>query len=609
MAESEHQDGSLQTCAGNDTQDGSEAIPSEHAQAEAVLTRVDADFKTSSERHRKEVPTDQEGTVHLESGETAVLHSNTEEARRPASAFATEDPTAEALASTTVPAKQPSSQGDAQDVVRNDSSQQELGNLSQTTTGDRSALVSHRQDSVQSSEENFVHESQSLPGGSSTTANRKKRRASSPTLSRRAIVSDWNGGMERTISIDRLPEEGKRLNRTKLSRVPSEEGVERRVLRSLLRPREWTPPADRSFPISASDILQLCETVQPVIEAEPTLLKLSAPIKIFGDLHGQYSDLMRLFDQYGTPSKEQGDINMVDYLFLGDFVDRGTHSLETVVLLLALKKHYPRQIALVRGNHESPEVNSRDGFLHECVERLGSKAAGLEVWRRLNRLFEWMPVAALVNGCILCVHGGIGRCLTSLQQIRDLERPLRMGSHDAELLLDLLWSDPTKSDAVSGVHLNGERGSPVVCFGPDRVKTFLTANDLKLIVRGHECVMDGFQRFAGGRLITVFSATNYCNRWRNAGAILLISKDLEIVPKIIFPVAHIEDAWLRFGEADASEELQHMRPPTPPRDSEDLEDEEEAGCDGSTDTHGDEVSQGGAAADSGDGRQDASDVA
>ena len=143
------------------------------------------------------------------------------------------------------------------------------------------------------------------------------------------------------------------------------------------------------------------------------------------------------------------------------------------------------------------------------------------------------------------------------------------------LLLDLLWSDPTASDAVEGVHTNHERGHPVVCYGPDRVKSFLEANNLSLILRAHECVMDGFQRFAGGRLITVFSATNYCNRWANAGAILLVGKDLEIVPKMIYPLDDLEDAWIDAPHPERSpandtpppEDLREMRPPTPPRDA------------------------------------------
>mmetsp|Transcript_11865 Transcript_11865/g.19990 ORF Transcript_11865/g.19990 Transcript_11865/m.19990 type:complete len:559 (+) Transcript_11865:65-1741(+) len=404
--------------------------------------------------------------------------------------------------------------------------------------------------------------------GMSSRASRK--RSSSPTMARRAVVSNWHGHLARTISIDRLPEESKRLNGTRLRRIPSEEGVERRVMHLLLRPRDWSPPTDRSFPLAVDDLMQLCDRVQPLLEGEPTLLSLSAPVKVFGDIHGQYGDLMRIFDQFGAPRKEGGDIQMVDYLFLGDYVDRGRHSLETIVLLLALKLNFPRRIFLVRGNHESPEVNVRDGFLHECVERLGGKQPGVAVWRRLNQLFEWFPIGAMINNIILCVHGGIGRTVTSLDQISSLVRPLRMGGPHAEVLLDLLWSDPTKSDAVRGVHMNDERGSPVVCYGPDRVLSFLQANALKLIVRAHECVMDGFQRFAGGSLITVFSATNYCNRWRNAGAILLVGKDLEIVPKMIFPVEQIEEAWLR---PETAEHLQNMRPPTPPREDDDDDDD------------------------------------
>jgi len=404
------------------------------------------------------------------------------------------------------------------------------------------------------------------PSPAAAPAGKGKRKASSPTMAKRAEVSNWHGKLSRTISIDRLPEEGKRiLQASKLSRTKSEEGVERRVLAKLLRPRDWTPPADRAFPVAANDIMQLCDQVQLLLEAEPTLLQLSAPIKVFGDIHGQYADLMRLFDQFGAPHREAGggDIQMVDYLFLGDLVDRGAHSLEVVTLVLALKLAHPRKVFVVRGNHESPEVNSRDGFLHECVERLGGKQQGVAVWRRINTLFEWMPMGATINGCILCVHGGIGGSLRTLDEIAEMRRPLRMGGQHAERMLDLLWSDPTESDEVEGVISNDSRGHPVVCYGPDRVESFLKANDLKLIVRGHECVMDGFQRFAGGRLITVFSATNYCGRWANAGAILLIGKDLEITPKVIFPFDDIEDAWLRADERE--EHLANLRPPTPPR--------------------------------------------
>ena len=413
---------------------------------------------------------------------------------------------------------------------------------------------------------------------------KSKHDVASPTMARRAEVS-WNGGqlakMTRTISIDRLPQEGKRMNHSLLSRQPSESGIDRKTINLLLRPGTWTPSVEDTFALSADEVIALCDAAQEVLEAEPTLLQLSAPIKVFGDIHGQFADLMRLFDQFGSPSREAGDINVVDYLFLGDYVDRGKHSLEVMCLLLALKVQFPQRVFLVRGNHESPEVNARDGFLHECVQRLGGRPAGVAAWRRFNLLFEWLPMGALVNSVILGVHGGIGKYVESPQQIAELPRPLRMGGPHAQVLMDLLWSDPTSSDEVLGVHVNHERGAPVVCYGPDRVISFLQANRLKLILRAHECVMDGFQRFAGGRLITVFSATNYCNRWANAGAILLVGKDLEITPKMIYPLDDLEDAWIdapnpnatspthNGGSAATADDLKDMRPPTPPRDCSD----------------------------------------
>lgn len=361
-------------------------------------------------------------------------------------------------------------------------------------------------------------------------------------MARRAEVAPWHSMLSRTISIDRLPQEGKRLNRGPvLQRQPSLHGTEMRALDFLLLPETWRPPQNRAFQLKAEEIILLCDEVQPLFEAESTLLQISAPVKVFGDIHGQYADLMRIFHQYGAPQRgDGGDIQLVDYLFLGDYVDRGKHSLETIVLLLALKIQYPSRVFILRGNHESPEVNARDGFLHECVERLGGKKPGVAAWRRLNLLFEWLPLAAVVNGCILAVHGGIGRTLGTLDEIAAMQRPLRMGGPYSDLLLDLMWSDPTSSDDVLGVHTNPERGSPVVCYGPDRVNTFLRTNRLSLIVRGHECVMDGFQRFAGGKLITVFSATNYCGKWSNAGAILVIGKDLEVAPKLIYPTNDLE---------------------------------------------------------------------
>ncbi len=192
-----------------------------------------------------------------------------------------------------------------------------------------------------------------------------------------------------------------------------------------------------------------------------------------------------------------------------------------------------------------------------------------------------MPLAAVIEDRVICMHGGIGRSITSVDQIRALQRPLTM-EDGGMVLMDLLWSDPTVNDAVEGVQPS-PRGPGLVTFGPDRVMEFCENNGLQMIVRAHECVMDGFERFAHGHLITLFSATNYCGTANNAGAILVLGRDNVMVPKLIHPlppntprgspapgtgldideepptpfIHGVSDTWM----ASVNDE----RPPTPPR--------------------------------------------
>ena len=344
------------------------------------------------------------------------------------------------------------------------------------------------------------------------------------------------------------------------------DSVHKRVIAKLLLPRSWEPPADRSFILNADEIDELCALAEEKFKQEPTVLKLRAPTKIFGDLHGQFGDLMRLFAEYGSPSTV-GDIAYIDYLFLGDYVDRGAFSLETMSLLLALKVEYPDSVHLLRGNHEEADINALFGFRIECIDRLG-EAAGVKAWNRFNDMFQWLPLAAVIEDRVACMHGGIGRSVTHISQLEELERPLTMES-GGMMLMDVLWSDPTESDKVEGLRPNA-RGPGLVTFGPDRVRKFCEDNDLQMIIRAHECVMDGFERFAGGLLITVFSATNYCGTANNAGAILVLGRDLTLYPKLIHPLP----PSALYGSAGSIDEdmdgpwqmgLNKERPPTPPR--------------------------------------------
>ncbi|KAL8240184.1 hypothetical protein R6Q59_013539 [Mikania micrantha] len=383
------------------------------------------------------------------------------------------------------------------------------------------------------------------------------------------------GGMVRQLSIDQFENEGRRVSygtpenataaRKLLDRQMSINSVPKKVIAHLLKPRGWKPPVRRQFFLDCNEIADLCDCSERIFSSEPSVLQLRAPIKIFGDLHGQFGDLMRLFDEYGSPSTA-GDIAYIDYLFLGDYVDRGQHSLETICLLLALKVEYPQNVHLIRGNHEAADINALFGFRIECIERMGERD-GIWVWHRINRLFNWLPLAALIEKKIICMHGGIGRSINHVEQIENLQRPITMEAGSI-VLMDLLWSDPTENDSVEGLRPNA-RGPGLVTFGPDRVMEFCNINDLQLIVRAHECVMDGFERFAQGHLITLFSATNYCGTANNAGAILVLGRDLVVVPKLIHPLPPaisspetsperpIEDTWMQ--------ELNANRPPTPTR--------------------------------------------
>ncbi|XP_077219148.1 BRI1 suppressor 1 (BSU1)-like 1 isoform X2 [Tasmannia lanceolata] len=383
------------------------------------------------------------------------------------------------------------------------------------------------------------------------------------------------GGLVRQLSLDQFENESRRMNplnpdqayltKKTISRQRSPQGLHKKIISLLLRPRNWNAPTNRNFFLDSYEVGELCYAAEQIFMHEPTVLQLKAPIKVFGDLHGQFGDLMRLFDEYGYPSTA-GDITYIDYLFLGDYVDRGQHSLETITLLLALKIEYPEHVHLIRGNHEAADINALFGFRLECIERMGEND-GIWAWTRFNQLFNCLPLAALIEKKIICMHGGIGRSINSVEQIEKLERPITMDAGSI-ILMDLLWSDPTENDSIEGLRPNA-RGPGLVTFGPDRVTDFCKRNKLQLIIRAHECVMDGFERFAQGQLITLFSATNYCGTANNAGAILVVGRGLVVVPKLIHPLPpplqSPESSPERVLEGTWMQELNIQRPPTPTR--------------------------------------------
>jgi len=281
-----------------------------------------------------------------------------------------------------------------------------------------------------------------------------------------------------------------------------------------------------------TQIRQLCHKSRDLFLEQPVLLELEAPCNIVGDIHGQYEDLLRHFDKCGWPPN-------ANYLFLGDYVDRGKRSLETICLMLAFKIKYPNNMFLLRGNHECASINRIYGFYDECKRRYNIK-----LWKTFTDCFNCLPVAAIVESTIFCMHGGLSPDLNDVEQIRSIERPLDVP--DSGMICDLLWSDPDEDIVGWG---ENDRGVSYT-FGGDIVRQFLKKNDFSLIVRAHQVVEDGYQFFQKRKLVTLFSAPNYCGEFDNAAAAMIVTEDLTCSFKILPPA--ILDNSITVGKPIAS---------------------------------------------------------
>ena len=273
----------------------------------------------------------------------------------------------------------------------------------------------------------------------------------------------------------------------------------------------------RTNQLSEMEVSGLCLMSRKIILEQPALLELEAPLTICGDIHGQFTDLLRLFTLCGFPP----DAN---YLFLGDYVDRGKQSIETICLLMAYKIKYPGNFFLLRGNHECALLNRYYGFYDECKRRYNTK-----LWKTFTDCFNCLPIAAIVEDSIFCCHGGLSPHLESMEQIRQIIRPIDLPL--SGFMCDLLWSDPDKDVEGWGKSIRGVSYT----FGADEVTKFLKRHDLDLVCRAHEVVEDGYEFFAGRQLVTVFSAPNYCGLFDNAGGILIVDENLMCSFQILKP--------------------------------------------------------------------------
>ncbi|EUD64932.1 hypothetical protein C922_04664 [Plasmodium inui San Antonio 1] len=351
-----------------------------------------------------------------------------------------------------------------------------------------------------------------------------------------------------------------------------------------------------------NDIILLCDEAAKVLKGEDSIEYVDLPCKVFGDLHGNIFDLLDFFNMYNWPlhgetnewltveevattngvsswggkAKEtlpymDGNDKDVKYVFLGNYINRGKHSLEVICLLLSLKILFPKHIYLLRGNHEERLFNYVHGFYADIENKMerNIKTTGLiryqgeviqahayELFNRINDVLEFLPLSVLLGGNILCVHAGIGDSLYSVEDFADVHKPIvvpqfvdrtsssngngsdsRSGNYERlqKIIIDTLWSDPINYDDEQDMLLleklklgediiPSSRGKITLKFGQRRLSSFLKNNKLKMVIRGHECVQEGYRYSYSRRLLTLFSATNYCGRYGNDAANAFIVK-------------------------------------------------------------------------------------
>lgn len=261
--------------------------------------------------------------------------------------------------------------------------------------------------------------------------------------------------------------------------------------------------------LTENEIKALCSKAKEILVKEDNVQPVSSPVTICGDVHGQFHDLLELF-------KIGGKCPDTNYLFMGDYVDRGYHSIETLSLLLLLKIRYPTRIYLTRGNHESTEITQLYGFYDECVQKFGNP----NVWKLFTDLFNYLPISAIVDNKIFCLHGGLSPDIETIDEIRKLDRRRDVPSNGA--MCDLLWSDPEERTGW-GV---SPRGAGYI-FGSDISQKFTQKNNLMMINRAHQLVTKGYNWSHEKLVCTLFSAPNYCYRCGNQAGIMEVDENLQ----------------------------------------------------------------------------------
>ena len=289
--------------------------------------------------------------------------------------------------------------------------------------------------------------------------------------------------------------------------------------------------------ISYHLLSNLISDATKIFSEEPTILKLQSPAVIIGDLHGQILDLFRILKSVGSIDECDKKI-----IFLGDFVDRGYFSIETITLVLIMKILWSQKVYIVRGNHEFCQVFYAGGFGNEIKSNYPNNCNALI--SSFNTCFSHIPLAAIIDDFAICLHGGIGPNVKSVSLIEQIEKPV--DSFDNDVVAEVLWSDP--SEYIQNFHPS-TRGMGYL-FGYSSLEEFLASYNLSVLIRGHQCVEGGVTSFWNDTCYTVFSASNYCGVTNNNAGILTVLPDKTLTPEIFNPIISISRDDATFFECN-----------------------------------------------------------
>lgn len=354
------------------------------------------------------------------------------------------------------------------------------------------------------------------------------------------------------ISINELKEENKKIkiwgNNNQFSIFYNNENqnsiIANKFIDILLRPFDWYKRKNFNtekdkFPFSKNEIFDLISEAEKILKEDKSLIYLRSPCKIFGDINGQYNDLMKFFYSYGNPSDniKNGDIYIMNYVFLGNFCDLGIKCLEVILLLLSLKIKYKENIFILRGKHEFINYNKIYGLAFECKEKLNDDINDENsVFMKLNNLFNFLPFGVCIDKEILCVSSGIGTKLKNLIDIENIKRPVILNEIcQNDIAYQLLFSVYEENYLMKKKIKENETN---LIYDEKILNDFLIKNNLHMIITSTELINEGIKSYNNDKLIMVNSSINYLDKYKNLGGIIVIGKKtnnhpIQINPKLI----------------------------------------------------------------------------